>query len=235
MPITFTEASTENTYARIALTGAAGSGKTLTALKLAAGLGKRVAVIDTERDTAKLYAHHPDVPKPYFVYKLKKFMPQAYCQVIDEMLATDPAFDVCIIDSISPSWNKQGGVLDIAGENIRGWKQATPEYDKLVEKLTGQNDRVHMIVTLRSKMDYALEPDPATGKLSVRKLGMQPIHRDEFLYEFDIVGSLDQDHTLSFGGIGKTRFSALDKKSFENPGANVAALILEALQGGSER
>jgi hypothetical protein len=229
MPITFTEATTENSFVRMAIVGASGCGKTLTALKIAKHLGSKVVVIDTERDTAKLYADHPDTPKPYYIYNLRRFEPDAYCMVIDEVLKPEHNFDVCIVDGISPSWNGSGGVLDIAGENIRGWKVATPAYNKLVEKLTGQNNRLHMIVTMRSKMDYALETNPSTGRLEVTKLGMAPIHRDEMQYEWDIVGDIDRQHIISFAGIGKSRFPLLDNQKFANPGADVAAIINRAL------
>ncbi len=229
MPITFQQATTENSFVRMAIVGASGCGKTLTALKIAAILGKRVYVIDTERNTAKLFANHPDVPKPYYVYNLKRFEPQAYCQAVDAVIAENA--DVCIVDSVTPSWNGQGGTLDIAGANIRGWKEATPEYNKLVNKLTGYNDRMHVIVTLRSKMEYALGTSAVTGKLEVTKVGMAPIHRDEFTYEWDLVGSMDQQHTISFAGIGKSRFPALDNQSFTLPGVELAQTILDTLKG----
>ena len=41
---------------RLALTGPSGSGKTLSALLLAKGLGGPIAVLDSERDSASLYA-----------------------------------------------------------------------------------------------------------------------------------------------------------------------------------
>ena len=41
---------------RLGLIGPAGSGKTMTALRVAHGLGGRVAVIDTERGSASLYS-----------------------------------------------------------------------------------------------------------------------------------------------------------------------------------
>lgn len=231
MAITFLPASTENTYVRMALVGGSGSGKTLTALKIAKALGDRVYVLDTERNTARLYANHPETPKPYYIYNLKRFEPQAYCMALDEVAAAGA--NVCIVDSITPSWNGQGGTLDIAGSDIRGWKTATPLYNDLVNKLTSFNTSMHVIVTLRSKMEYSMAIDPATGKMKVEKVGMQPIHRDEFTYEWDLVGSMDQSHTLSFGGVGKSRFPALDNQSFANPGAELGEAILEALQGGT--
>ena len=49
---TFSKATKTKSKLRMALIGPSGSGKTYTALTVATGLGKRVAVIDTERGSA---------------------------------------------------------------------------------------------------------------------------------------------------------------------------------------
>lgn len=233
MPIEFHIATIEGSYLRMAIAGPSGSGKTLTALKLAKGLSHHsTVVIDTERDTAKLYANHSETPKPYYVFNLAKYTPQHYIKLLSEVAASaDPYFDVCIIDSLTPSWNKTGGVLDIAGSDIRGWKTANPQYVELVEAVTGYNHRMHVICTLRSKMDYVIEPDPVTNKMRVTKHGMQPIHRDELPYEFDIVGQLDQDHVMSFDGVGKLRCDVLDGRTFTKPGKDLADILNVWLHG----
>ncbi|SDH82486.1 hypothetical protein SAMN04489735_10711, partial [Aneurinibacillus thermoaerophilus] len=52
----FTKATKTKSRARIALCGPSGAGKTYTSLRLASGLGEKVAVIDTERGSASKYA-----------------------------------------------------------------------------------------------------------------------------------------------------------------------------------
>jgi len=229
----FEVATLDNSYVRMAITGASGSGKTLTALKIANVLAPqgRVVVLETERDTARLYINHLDTPKPYYIKKLTSGVPKNYIKWVTN--AANEGFEVCIIDSLSPSWNGKGGVLSIADNDIRGWKTATPEYIELVECITGFNTRMHVIATLRSKMQYELTTDPVTNKLVVRKLGKAPIARDEMEYEFDIVGDMNMDHVLSFNNIGKTRCSELDGKTFEKPGADVALIIKNWLNGGN--
>jgi DNA polymerase III delta prime subunit len=226
----FTEAVLDgNAYVRMALCGPSGCGKTLTALLLAAVLGKRVCVLETERDTAKLYTKHSGVPKPYFVKQLTKFSPDNYIKWVNN--AADEGFDVCIIDSLTPSWNGAQGVLDIAGSDIRGWKTATPKYYELVNCVTGMNNRMHIIATFRSKQEHTIALDEATGKMRVTKKGLLPIHRDEMIYEWDIVGDMDMDHTISFNGIGKTRASVLDGKTFDKPGSELGLMIKGWLKG----
>lgn len=220
----------ENAFVRMAICGPSGCGKTLTALLLAAVLGKRVCVIETERDTAKLYINHSGVPKPYFVKQLTKFSPDNYIKWVN--LAADEKFDVCIIDSLTPSWTGKQGVLDIADNDIRGWKTATPKYNELVECVTGMNNRMHIIATFRSKQMHSITLDPArNNKMIVTKKGMLPIHKDEMIYEWDIVGDMDMEHTMSFNGIGKTRASILDGKVFEKPGLELGLLIKDWLSG----
>lgn len=218
----FKPAETVQSRVRLALTGPTGSGKTYTALAIASALGGRIAVIDTEHGSAALYKKQFS----FDVVNLTKYTPRYYVQLIEE--AAKQGYDTCIVDSLSPSWNSTGGILEIAGGNIRGWKDATPEYNSLVQALIAQRTKMHVICTLRSKMKHALETDESTGRLVVKKLGLEPIHRDELPYEFDIIGDLSADHSISFS---KTRCSALDGMSFAKPGPEVAAIITEWLEG----
>ena len=231
MTVTFTPATMSGSHARIALVGPSGSGKTLTALKLAAVLGDRVAVIDTEDDSAKLFAKSTGVPEHYDVINLTDARPSQYAEYISA--AADQGYDVCIVDSITPSWYK---ILDAVGGNVLRWKDVgNPAYNKLIDALKGYRNTMHIIVTVRSKIELALEQDAVTQRLVVKSHGMQPIHRDGLQYEFDLVGALDQDHIISFGGVGKQRCEALDGKSFAKPGKELGLIILDWLQGGTKR
>jgi RecA/RadA recombinase len=69
----FVKAVRKRAKARIGICGPAGSGKTMSALKLAFGIvgpKGRIAVLDTENESASLYAHlgdyDVDVIKPPF-------------------------------------------------------------------------------------------------------------------------------------------------------------------------
>ncbi|SSS60281.1 hypothetical protein [Acinetobacter baumannii] len=53
----FTKAERKKAKLKLNLNGASGSGKTYSALVLASSLGKKIAVIDTENESASLYAN----------------------------------------------------------------------------------------------------------------------------------------------------------------------------------
>jgi ATP-dependent protease Clp ATPase subunit len=72
----------------MALLGPSGSGKTLTALLIAAALGERIAVIDTERGSASKYAGELDVPD-FDVLELESFSPQLYIEAVQAAQAAN--------------------------------------------------------------------------------------------------------------------------------------------------
>ena len=57
---------------------------------------------------------------------------------------------------------------------------------------------------------------------------MQPVQRDGLEYEFDIVGDIDQTHTLT---ISKTRYSGIADRVIAMPGEPLGVEIQEWLQG----
>jgi hypothetical protein len=102
----------------------------------------------------------------------------------------------------------------------------TPQHTRLVEALL--SCPFHLIGTIRSKMAYEVDTDPKTKKVTVRKLGLQPLQREGMEYEFDIFGDLDVDNTLS---ISKTRNSALSGYAVQKAGEELGILLWEWAQG----
>lgn len=106
----------------IAIAGASGGGKTLSALKIGRGLcggnDSRIAVIDTEAGRANHYAvapgEKPTADRFAFQYGDLRapFSPEAYTAAI---AAADDAgrFDVVIVDSSSHEYEGDGGLHDI--------------------------------------------------------------------------------------------------------------------------
>lgn len=223
--------------ARVAFCGPTGSGKTWTALKWAAvlaGEDGRVAFIDTERDSAKLYANH-------FDFDVLRFDPPYEVARLVELLHTAEqlGYAVVVVDSLSHFWEGEGGVLDevdaagarSGGNSFAGWKHGTPLQRHMVDTFLAVE--CHVIVCMRSKMEYLIE-EYTDGKNNKRsrpvKMGMAPVQRGGLEYEFTIVGDLDLEHRITFT---KSRCDVLaDKMIQPNRETDAAKLFAAWLDDG---
>jgi len=190
--MSFQRAERKKAKARIGLCGPAGSGKTMSALKLAFGLGGKIAVIDTEHGSAELYSHLGE----YDVATLKPpYEVQKYLTLIKE--AESAGYDNIIIDSLSHAWAGEGGLLDMQGKladsgkgnSYTAWRQVTPWHNKLIDAILASP--CHIIATMRSKTEYVMETD-SKGKQVPRKVGMAPVQREGMDYEFTLVFEVSQ-------------------------------------------
>lgn len=218
----FVPAEKSQLRARVALAGPTGSGKTWTALEWATVFadGGTVAVIDTERDSARLYADrfHFDVARfapPYDVHRLVSMLREA----------EQARYAVVVVDSLSHFWEGEGGVLDevdaagqrAKGNTFAGWKHGTPLQRHMVDTFLALD--MHVIVTMRSKMEYVLETNDR-GQQVPRKVGMAPVQRAGIEYEFQLVGDLDLEHRIT---ITKSRCDVLADKVIQPGRAGEAA------------
>lgn len=236
MSFEFAPAVRHKTRGRVALIGTSGSGKTYTALKVAAGLaaGGRIAVIDTEHGSASKYAGEPGLPT-FDVLELTSFGPLTYVQAI--AAAEKAGYAVIVIDSLSHAWMGKDGALEQvdkaakasrAGNSFAAWRDVTPAHNALIDKIVGA--KAHVVVTMRAKSAFVQEKDERTGKTVVRKVGMEAVQRDGMEYEFDVVGDMDTDHNLV---VTKTRCPALDGLIQRNPTEEFGAAILSWLEDGT--
>ena len=196
MTVTIRKAERAQSKLRIGLAGPSGSGKTMSALKLARGIAGptgKILMIDTERGSGDLYAHITD----YDIITLTPpYAPKNYVEAIEA--AEDAGYAVIIVDSLSHAWSDEGGLLDQAdklsagGNRFTAWASLTPQHRKLVNGML--NSDAHIIATVRSKQEYAMEKDEKTGKSSVKKLGMAPVQRDGMEYEFTVFMDIEQNH-----------------------------------------
>ena len=216
---------------RLTIAGPSGSGKTYTALAVATALadGGKVAVLDTEHGSASKYA---DLFAFDVLNESAPFHPDKVTAAIND--AGRGGYAVLILDSMSHFWNGPGGMTDIVDDIARrmkspnsfaAWKDGTPIQQKMIEAIVSAP--LHIIATMRSKQDYILETDER-GKQRPRKVGMAPIQRDGFEYEFDVFMDMDNDNT---GMIAKTRCPALTNGVFRKPGADVANILRDWLHG----
>lgn len=185
---------------RLGLSAVSGGGKTYSALLLAHGLcgdWNKIAVIDTENDSASLYSHLG----PFSTLSLKPdFSPERYIEAIKT--CEKAGIEVCIIDSIAHEWEGEGGVLDlcdrIGGGFQNAWKQMTPRHDKFKQAIL--QSPMHMITTVRRKQEYILtEVTNKQGKLvqAPVKAGMKEITREGWEYELTINFEIDLRHMCS--------------------------------------
>lgn len=207
MTFTFKKAVRSASKLRLALSGTSGSGKTYGALLLAKGIGGRIAVIDTERGSASLYADMEGMPEFDVLELDAPFSPERYAEAI--AAAESAGYDILIIDSMSHEWNGKGGCLEevdnIARARYRGntwsaWNEMTPRHRKFVDAML--TIKLHIIATMRSKTEVAQDVD-ANGKKVVKKLGMKVEQRDGVDYEFTIM--FDLVHDGHFANASKDR------------------------------
>lgn len=217
---------------RMAIIGPAGSGKTFSALRIAKTLAgdKRIALFDTEHGSAVKYSKHFDFDTDNIV---APFHPDKFGAAIREAVAGN--YGVVILDSLSHAWNGEGGILDIVEQfakrmknpnSFAAWKDATPIQNRLTETILAAG--IHVIVTMRSKVEYVLG-DNGRGQQVPRKVGMAPIQRENWDYEFDVVMEMDTENN---GIITKTRCSDLAGGVFAKPGENIAVTLKDWLSDG---
>jgi len=215
---------------RLGLIGPAGSGKTYTALRIANGLGGRIAVVDTERGSASLYAGERGID--FDVIELDTYEVERFTQAIKDAAAA--GYGVLIIDSLSHAWAGKGGILEFVdnagkrsgnGGNFGAWRDATPRHNALVDAILGAP--LHVICTLRSKVEYVVEN--VGGRNQVRKVGLQPVQRDGLEYEFTVVGDVTQDHDLV---VTKTRAAFLKDRVIREAGEELGQQLAAWLADG---
>jgi hypothetical protein len=228
----FKPATKEQAKLRMMLMGPAGSGKTFTALRIAKGLGGRIAVADTEAGSASKYAKAIVPFETTDKSDFPDFHPHRYVKVIQN--AEREGFDVLILDGLSPAWNGKGGAQELldqavkrskSGNSYMAWGEITPIWNSLFEAVL--HSGIHVIATARSKMDYILETN-AKGQQVPKRVGMAPQLRDGVEYEFDVVMDLDN----GTGVITKSRAPDLNGKVIQHPGEALGEQLKAWLSDG---
>jgi len=191
----FKKATRKQAKIKLAVTGASGSGKTFSSLRLAKGLanGKKVAVIDTENGSASLYSDRFDFDT------LDLSPPFTHDKFISAINAAESAeYEVLVIDSASHIWE---GILEYkskldgrGGNSYTNWADAGNKFKGILDAVL--QSKLHVICCLRSKMDHVIDKD-SSGRTTIKKVGMAPIMRDGIEYEFTTVLDVDMSHQAS--------------------------------------
>lgn len=232
--MTFQKAVRKQVKLKIALTGPSGAGKTFSALLIASGIGKRIAVIDTENKSASLYAGMSKGPLAGIDFDILEIEPdytiQKYAEAIEA--AEKAGYDVLIVDSISHAWAGEGGLLakkealdQRGGNSYTNWAGITKEHEAFKAKILNAN--IHLICTMRSKQDYVLEMNDK-GKSAPKKVGLAPIQRDGMEYEFTTVFDLAMDHNAK---VSKDRTDLFDGMIFK-PTKETGEQLMKWLMSG---
>jgi hypothetical protein len=183
----------------ISIAGTSGSGKTFSALLMAAGLAGPegvVGFIDTENGRGSMYADSPSIvsalPRSYRITRLDPpFSPSRYIAAIEA--AERANITVLVIDSTSHEWEGIDGCVEIAEKhklrNMPNWSKAKMEHKRFVNHCLSSN--MHIIFCLRARDKVKIAKDER-GKEEFVPIGLQPIAEKNFVFEMLLSLQLDQ-------------------------------------------
>ena len=226
----FTPASKEASKLRAALFGPSGAGKTFTALRLATGIGGRIALIDSERRTASKYADR-------FTFDCANLAANQ-CRVADYVRvirgAAQAGYEVLIIDSLTHAWQQLLSEIDALakakykGNTWSAWSEGTPLQRQLVDAILDYPG--HVIATMRSKTEWTTEKD-RNGKDRPVRVGLSPEQGKGIEYEFDFLLELSTEHILT---VIKDRSGRFQDLILPNPGEDLGREMAEWLSDGAK-
>jgi hypothetical protein len=180
---------------RLGLSAVSGGGKTYSALLLAKGLvgdWSKIAVIDTENNSASLYSHLGEFNS---LELTAPYTPERYIQAIKT--CEDAQMECIIIDSITHEWDGKGGILEIhssmTGNSFTNWSSITPRHQKFIDAIL--QSKCHVITTVRRKTEYEMTKDG--NKTKVEKAGLKEVTREGFEYELTVNFNLDEKHNCT--------------------------------------
>lgn len=220
--MTFTKATRKRAKLRLAVGGPSGSGKTTASLRIAKGLGGRIAVIDTERSSASLYSTQFD----FDVLDLDPpYTPERFIEAIDAAEAA--GYDICIIDSATHVWDGAGGCLEIneklavakyKNNTWSAWSETTPRFRAFIDRLL--QSRMHIIITMRSKTETV-----QTSDKKVAKVGMKLEMRSGIEYEFTVVFELEHESHMAVQSKDRTQMFSQPQEITERTGQQLKAWL----------
>lgn len=185
----------------IMVSGTSGSGKTFSALLLAAGIAGpkgKVALIDTENGRGAMYADAKLImaalPDGYQITQMDApFEPARYVAALTS--SEEHGNTVTVVDSGSHEWEGIGGCSDIAERfankttGQENWKMAKKEHKKFLYHCLSTS--THLIICLRARDKVKMAKNDK-GKLEVIPMGLQPICEKSFIFEALVSLQIDE-------------------------------------------
>jgi hypothetical protein len=188
-------------------------------------MGKKIALIDSERGSASKYADRFD----FDVVDLVKKTVDEYCNFIDEAAAA--GYEVLVIDSLTHAWQTLNEEVEkIANARYRGnfwaaWNEGTPMQRRLVNSLLSYPG--HIIATMRSKTEWKTSSEDNKSKITY--IGLAPEQGKGIEYEFDILFQISIEHLAT---ILKDRTGKFQSRIIEKPDKSFGEELVAWLNEG---
>ena len=222
----FVKATKKQCKLRACLIGVAGSGKSYSALRMATGLGGKIAVIDTERKSISKYADKFDFDVDEMDY------PSIENMVKSIKNAESLGYNTLIIDSLSHSWHKLLEEVEkltttrFDGNSFRAWGVATPIQRQFIDLILKTN--MHIIFTLRAKTEYVMEMNEK-GKMAPKRVGLAGEQGKDIEFEVDFLVMIDRNHSAE---VLKDRSSKFQDEYIEQITEETGKTLAEWLEVG---
>jgi hypothetical protein len=217
--VLFQKATKSQSMLRLALEGPAGYGKTYTALVIGTGLAK--AAGSGSRSSTPSSGRRRSTPTCSTSTRSRST--RRSTRTVRSRRSPPPPkpATACVVDSLSHFWIGEGGTLDLVdqiartkykNDSHRAWKDAGEIQQRLTDAIL--RAPLHVIAAMRTKKDYVREE--VDGKTKIRAAGTKTVQRDEFDYEFDLIGRFDTPTVMA---IVKSRYADLPPETVvEKPG-----------------
>ncbi len=176
----------------ISLYGLSETGKTYSAIRLAAGMepdpAKRM-LLDTEGGQ-RGRAYVDAVPGGYLYASLSPpFTPERYIEALDDIEAA--GINVLVIDSISHAWFAEGGILDMvesASEknDMAKWAKPKRRLGKMTRRLLSSD--MHIILCSRAKQP--LIEEVVDGRKKLTPGPVVPVQEKSLRYDMTVMGHM---------------------------------------------
>lgn len=225
----FQKAVKSKSKLRLAIFGPSGSGKTYSALSIATGLGKKIAVIDTEAGSASKYAG-----KGGFAFDVAELEIPTIENYIEIIESASGAYDVLIIDSLTHGWQELLEEIEklakakYAGNTFRAWGEGTPKQKRFVRAIL--SNKCHIIATMRSKTEWVVNNNDK-GRAVPQRVGTSPEQGKGIEYEFDMLLEMSPEHV---GNVIKDRTGKFQDLLIEKPDTKFGEKLQVWLNDGED-